>query len=133
MGVSTAIKRLQLRKAYSLVGGGTTLLEVLTDAGFAQLDVSSGGQIVAFTSSNGKTVAFARGNVTPDDWVELFSDLLDLYDTANAVLISGGATSPTDAQIYAEMMRRLKPVRSYHNDFSDLRIGRSNAEVEVAA
>lgn len=81
------------------------------------------GQRVTITSGNGQYVAFdssADGLRSPSDLMVFWADMLALYDTAKAALISSGNATPTEAQIVAEMLSRLRPVRSATADFSSV-------------
>lgn len=79
------------------------------------------GQQVTITSGNGQYVAFANseaGMRAPSEIMVFWADMLALYDASKAALISSGVTDPTEAQIVAEMLYRLRPVRSVVADFS---------------
>jgi hypothetical protein len=120
---SLAVARLWLRTVWASVPTtyATLLLALTTEAGL-KLDAVSAG-LVAGTSANGHSVQFSTPdkNLSAEDWAETASALLDLYDTVSAVLISSGITSPTDAQIYAEMIFRLQNVGKIATDFTQLR------------
>jgi hypothetical protein len=54
--------------------------------------------------------------------VEMWESLLSDYDTAKANLVASGIPTPTDAQIYAEMLANvLIATSSYGGDFTQLR------------
>ena len=126
--VRTDIKRLWLRERWSKVPGThATLLVSLQAQAFASVDGVKSGTISS-TSANGHAVAFETGNdqETPGDFAALGGEMLDHYDASNAALIASGIPTPTDLQIYTEMLDRLQSVRSYTKDYSDLRTGGVN-------
>lgn len=121
--VQAAIARLWLRSVYAKVPSPyVTLLSALKAELQTRLDAVSGGTIVS-TGANGHTTTLGPSdrNLNPEDWAETISELLDLYDRSSSVLVSSGIASPTDAQIYAEMMNRLQTVREVRADFTGIR------------
>lgn len=127
MEIGSRFKRAYLRRLYRAV---TTTLE---DKLNAELDTlvaaAERGKVIASTSARGTSVAFSvpgLGNPRQGEMVELIEELLTLHDDAEADLISGGYATPTDAQIYAEMLFRLQPVKSFTNTFTNLRAVRSS-------
>jgi len=81
------------------------------------------GQQVTITSGNGQYVAFnnsADGLRAPSDLMVFWADMLALYDASKAALISSGVSAPTEHQVVAEMLYRLRPVRSVTPDFSGI-------------
>lgn len=73
------------------------------------------------TSANGHAVQYSTSGPSAGDLVEFAGEAEDLYDTATAALVASGTASPTDSQIYTEMMDRLQPVSEYSSDFTLLR------------
>ncbi len=127
MEIGSRFKRAYLRRLYRAV---TTTLE---DKLNAELDTlvaaAERGKVIASTSARGTSVAFSvpgLGNPRQGEMVELIEELLTLHDDAEADLISGGYATPSDAQIYAEMLFRLQPVKSFTNTFTNLRAVRSS-------
>ena len=96
--------------------------ESLNALAFGSFKATSTGRYVTSTSAANRTVTFsippAGRGLTSTEVGELLSQLLDLYDQSEDALISAGITSPTDAQIYTEMMDRLIPRRVVRSDFS---------------
>jgi hypothetical protein len=110
-------KRAQLRVTYSGLSG-KTLLEALQDKHGAVTSALESGNLISGSSANGIGASFdTKGGINPAIALQAFDELLDLYDTCVATLTG----SPTDAAIYAAMMDRLLPLRSYKTDFSMLR------------
>ena len=107
----------------SLTGTATTyatLLIAIQAITAANFSVSTTGQIT-MTSANGRTVEFgSSGGATPVDFAESAGDLRDLYVDSKAALITSGIAAPTDAQIFTEMMDRLRAVKVATSDFSRL-------------
>lgn len=125
--IPSAIQQLWLRRifAQTSAGGGTvytTLILALQTVAFASLDAVKGGT-VASTTKNGHAVSFSNrdNGGTPDDYAALGGEMLELYDSARADLVASGITSPTDLQIYTEMLFRLRPVTSFRKDYSTMR------------
>lgn len=117
MAVSSAFARGLLRHVYSTVTHGATLLDKLNSLNNEAVHALESGKVLQQTTGNGRSVTFqvnANEGVTPTEMAEVYSRLLDLYDDAVA------AGNATDATRYAYMMARLKPIRSFRNDFSNL-------------
>ena len=122
--IATSVKRLWLRRQYALTtaGGGTlyaTLTLALQTEAFPRLDSISGG-LVSSTTARDRSVAFSNSDhgATTEDFAALSGDMLDLYDASRAALVAAGVSSPTDVQIYTEMLDRLQTVRQTTNDYS---------------
>jgi len=76
------------------------------------------------TSGGGHAVEFDNlSGFSPADISAMWSWFVDLYDDCSVLLVSSGITTPTEDQIYAEMMDRLHPVDRYEDNFSGLREG----------
>ena len=117
VAVSSAFARGLLRHVYSTVTHGATLLDKLTSLNNEAVHALESGKVLQQTTGNGRSVTFqvnASEGVTPTEMSEIYSRLLDLYDDAVA------AGNVTDATRYAYMLGRLKPIRSFRNDFSNL-------------
>jgi hypothetical protein len=117
VAVSSAFARGLLRHVYSTVTHGATLLDKLNSLNNEAVHALESGKVLQQTTGNGRSVTFqvnASEGVTPTEMSEIYSRLLDLYDDA----VSAG--NVTDATRYAYMMARLKPIRSFRNDFSNL-------------
>ena len=120
--VSTLVLKLWLRVIYAAVPATyATLSAGLLAVGTAKINATSSGEIMV-TAGNGHSITFSSGEseFTPGNFASGISKLLDDYDSARADLVSSGVTTPTDAQIYAEMMARLVPVRELTKDFSQM-------------
>jgi len=125
--VSTPEKRLWLRRQYALTvpGGGTTyatLILALQARAFLLADLVGAGA-VASTSAGDRSTSFSssdHGN-TPEDMAQLGGEMLDLYDVSRAALVTSGISSPTDAQIFTEMMDRLVAIRELTSSYTGLR------------
>jgi len=120
--VSTRYMRLTLRGLkWAADDGATTLAAVLKSAAQARLTQTESGKFLVGTAANGHTVSYAlptNGFLGPASAAEMISYLLDLYDVSEAALDG----TPTDQQIYDEMMLRLVPAREVHHDFAHLRV-----------
>lgn len=55
------------------------------------------------------------------DALKVARDLLDLYAESRADLVLDSVASPTDAQIYAEMMYRIEPASAAVSNFNLVR------------
>ena len=122
MAITTNWKRLFLRGVkWDAASGSVTLINQLKTVAQARLTDTAKGRALVSTSGNGRTVTFqipANGaGVTALEIVDLIEELHRLYESAVSYL--GG--SPTDDQIFAEMLRLLEPVVEVENDFSNLR------------
>lgn len=127
MAATTAFRRLFLRGLYAEATRlGLGLEAALTAAVGVNYAATKTGKVIIATGAAGRTVQFqlpSSGGLTPVEIGELVSDLFDLFDTCSTALISAGITSPTDAQIFAEMKARLQPVTEYRTDWSGMRVG----------
>jgi len=119
VGQSTLFKKAILRRCQrKAVTEGLTLLAALEALLIARVDENVSGRTIRATAGNGHSVEFeVPEGLTPVSMVELASELIDLYETARGYL--GG--SPTDAQVYAEMLGLLKPCDEVHSDFTLIR------------
>lgn len=129
--VSTKFKRSQLRRIWRTVPTpNATLLDALNAANdTASLSASTGSGSVVETSANGHSTKFADPNsasslVAPADIADMTSDLLDLYDSANAALIAAGTPTPSDEEIFEQMLAELQPAYESTPDFSNLHANR---------
>lgn len=125
--VPTDIKRLWLRRIYSLTtaGGGTaytTLTAALNAHAFVALDAIKGGTISS-TSARDHAVAFSNrdNGATPEDMAAMCGELLDLYDAARASLVYAGDASPSDSEIKDDMLDRLVAIAEYQPQFCNIR------------
>lgn len=122
MVISTDYKRLFLRGLKWDSGeNGQTLLANLKTAARARLTATSAGNFLIGSLANGHSAQYAlpmngRG-LSQQDLSELCEQTLILYDSAKLNL--GG--TPTDDQIFAEMLGLLAPVKSSTNDYTQLR------------
>ena len=92
----------------------TTLLAALQAMGGGTFSITSSGQIQS-VSANGHTVTFGQttSGASTTDYAENAAYLRDLYVWSKAALVSAGDASPTDAEIFDEMMHRLEPCVEY--------------------
>ena len=77
------------------------------------------GRLILGTSANGQSVTFAgpgQGSLQPNEVLALISWLIDRYDEAVVALGSG-----TDAEILAQMLAYIKPIKSYRYRYTTLR------------
>src|SRR5690348_8363520 len=79
----------------------------LKSAARARYSETSAGRLLIGTSGNNKSVTFAipqGAELTPTIIAELIGELLRNYDEAKAALVAAGTATPTDAEIYAELL-----------------------------
>lgn len=121
MAASSDIKRLFLRGIYATATAGEqSLSEVLNSLALGSYKANSAGKFISSSAASNRKVEFivppAGRGLTPSEIGEVLSQLLDLYDEAKAALVSVPIATPTDAQIFAEMMDRMKPRRLVRAD-----------------
>jgi hypothetical protein len=118
--VATTFKRLFVRIALkSAQEAGDTLLSVLMASAQSRIDATQSGKVLVASSVNGHSHTWQiPSDFSPQDAAEMVSEILDRYDEAKAKLVADGTTSPTDQQIYDELMDKLQPVKSISPDFS---------------
>lgn len=121
--VSTSVKRAFVRYLLRLaVTNSATLLATIEAASDARVVNAGGGKVLSMNQGNGHEVRFSfpEGFNTTDS-LELLSEIQDRYEEAKAALIDGGNATPTDSQVGADMLDKLRPVRSIAKDYSGLR------------
>jgi hypothetical protein len=126
MVASTHYTKAVLRTLYrTAVDRGVSLLEAIDEALKARVEATEDGLVVSSTESDGSRVAFSNPTTgaapSPKDLVETFSALRDYYDRTYDALVAAGTTSPTDAEIYLDMISTMAPVRSVAATYGDLR------------
>lgn len=100
------------------------MLAKLKELARARLDETQRGRVLVSTSGNGHSSTYEiPKDLSATDVVGMISQLIDRYEEAKAKLIEDGTASPTDTQIFDEMMAKLHPIRSVASDFRDLRVG----------
>jgi len=120
LSISVAVQRGELRRVARTCNGS---LESCIAEAYDKASSAAGGgsgQVVAATSANAHSVSFSepsKGAASPQDFAEMWSQLLDLFYAVKAGLPDGS----TDEAILAEMLFQLQPARTYRNDFSLLR------------
>ena len=121
MLLSADFKRAQLTRIYRQVVPGTRpLLTLIQEEADARAEAVAPGRSILSTSAGSHGVTFAtpgNGSIGEDTMSALWAEMERRYASALAEL--GG--TPTDAQIYATMMGRLYPVRSYSTQYTSLR------------
>lgn len=128
MAPTTDFQRSQLRLIYERLApaASKTLRVYLLDRLADLPSAVSGVGAVKSTSGAGHSVEFwgsRDGALSVQDAAGFYSNLLDLYDASSSALVSSGVTTPTEAQIYAEMMDRLRGVTETFDDYSEIRSG----------
>lgn len=116
MAASSDIKRLFLRGIYATAqAGGQSLSEALNALALGSYTSTSSGKFITSTMAAGRKVDFivppAGRGLTPLEIGEVLAQLLDLYEVCDAALQTIPIASPTDAQLFAEIMDRLQPRR----------------------
>lgn len=122
MAITTNWKRLFLRGAkWDAAAASRTLIAQLQVLAQARLTESGKGRVLVATAGNGRSTTFQLptngAGVTPLEVVDLIEELHRLYSTA----VSNLGGTPTDDQIFAEMLALLEPVVEVRNDYSGLR------------
>lgn len=136
MPVTTELRKLFLRGfKWDSEEQGLSLYDVLKAAARAQSKETQSGKILTGTAANGGSFTFtlpAQANgLSPYAVTETLSNLLDVYDAAVAYLISTGIPTPTDAQIFTEMMANLIPIKETFFDPSTTHFGTSQLPIVV--
>lgn len=98
-----------------------TLISVLEDAAFSQVESINGGLVLVSASQNGHSVQNEQlplsSGISAKDATDTLSGFLDNYETTKAALIAGGLTVPSDDVIFASMLEQLESVTSYKPNF----------------
>ena len=113
------------RQYRAAIDAGITFLAQLETESDARIAAIESGNSIASTAANGHATSFSNpdsARTSPMDAASLCGEMLREYETVKALLITSGIAAPTDAQIYAEMVDRQRPVRGFTTDFSQIRI-----------
>lgn len=114
-GVSTRAKRLFLRvMRKSAQDTGDSLYDTLMAVAEARVQASQSGKVLVGHSANGHDHSWQiPSDFNVSDASDLVSEILDRYDEASEKLVeTDDIESPTDTQIFNEMMDKLRPIRS---------------------
>lgn len=103
-----------LRYAYAqAVASSVTLVSYLTTLSSSSVTGIKDGSQIQSVSTNGHSTSFSFNGLNPVD----VADLLEyLHTLREDVYVQLGGT-PTDAQVYAEMMYQLQPVTEVRETF----------------
>lgn len=110
--LSADFKYAWLGKVYRATNPATFLGRLESEADDAVTALSASGSIKS-TSGNNKSVEFfgpGDTGLSSTELGNLTGEMLRLYSLSRSALVSSGVASPTDAEIYAEMLYRLDPV-----------------------
>ena len=122
MDVSTTFKRSYLRRLYrAAVAASVTLSAKLDSEQDAIVATAERGQTIAGTSAKGHSVNYSvpgNGAPTQSEMAEVIEELVTLYEFVDAI-----TDVDTDAERLAEMLHRLKPVKTFRKSFTSLRHG----------
>jgi hypothetical protein len=129
---ATRVRRAFLRSLLdSAQETGGTLLDALKCASKARVSAGSGGRVLVGHSSNGHQNEWeVQSDLTQVDAIEMVEDLRTRYDEARAYLIAEGTASPTDTQIFNEIMSHLVRRTSYAIDHYEARLEPSESSEE---
>lgn len=125
---STAHKRLFVRHLLEAAqSGSTTIIALLKSYTTSRITETASGKVIVAHTGNGHSAQYQ----IPDDWspedaIELLSDIRDRYVEAKEKLEDvDDISDPTDTQIHNEMLDKLPrgARRSPRSDFTYLRIG----------
>lgn len=123
MVATTADKQAWLKRILrkSVTNGIALKTQLGTDLD-AAVDGVATGEIQAI-AGNGLSTTFAGSSTSfkPTEVVRLLNELDNRYDAAKAALIARGTASPTDSEIFDEIMLLLVPIRRMMSDFTDIR------------
>lgn len=119
MSVRTTDKRALLRVIqWGAQSARTSLAVALQTALQGHVDEVGGGKVLVGTQANGQSVSFQLpASFDAVSAMRAVSELYDLYEQSAAALDSGAS----DAAIFAEMMDRLKAVKTFQTDHRFLR------------
>lgn len=99
-----------------------TIADVLAECATAQVKKTAGGITLIAGSGNGHSYNIlpnAGEGLTPLNFAEMLSEILDKYDDAKAALTVDDV-APAEPAIYEEIMRTLVSVREVGADFSGM-------------
>ncbi len=103
--------------------GGLTLRESLRNAEKSVGELVANGSI-ANVSKNASSHSYAfsgAGSLTTAEVARAWRQLITLHDDCLASFVAAGTSEPTDAELHAEMMARLRPVYRTRLDLTLLR------------
>jgi hypothetical protein len=116
MGVRYSLKRLFLRGIkWDADTSSITLLQALEAVAKARWEDIKDGRVISSTGQGGAQVAFSfPSGIDPHAVAELASEMLDRYEAATVLL----GESPTDDEIFIEMMSGIGRITATRPDFS---------------
>lgn len=124
--VSTPFKRALLREFFwSAEEKGGTAYDAIKCALRCKVEHAGQGIFLVGSTALGNAVTYqlptdGRG-YSPSEILEAVEELLTRHEAATAALIAAGTPTPTEAQILAEMLALLVPIREVFSDYKDLR------------
>lgn len=124
--VSTPFKRALFRVFCTKAEAkGGTILDELNTALCGKVEHAGMGLFLVGTSSDGTSTSYAipsagRG-YGPSEILEAIEELITRHEQAVAAIIAAGTPTPTEAQIKAEILALLVPIREVFSDFTSLR------------
>ncbi len=122
--VSTGVKRAYLRFASrSAKKSGLTLLATLQAFSDSRVKQTGGGKVLIATRANLHEDQFSiPQDFNTTDAIEMAENMETRYEEALAFLIADGNPTPTDDQLFAEIIGKLNRVASVANDFTRIRL-----------
>lgn len=106
------------------VASGDSFLATIKAARKAAFEISSSGRVLTSSAANGHSHVFELLKAfSPIDALNLMQEIRNRYTEANEYLVEEeDIESPTDAQIYAEMIDKIHPVKDVLNDYYGARV-----------
>lgn len=120
MAITSTDRRRTLRGIYkaALNNGVSLATQLETERDAAEALVSTGARTIQSVTGNGLATTFAddgAAGMQPVDRARMIEEIIDTVDDANASL-----TTPTDAELFAEAMHRLRGVTEVRSSFTSL-------------
>lgn len=121
MRISTNQRRSLLRSAWNAAQLVSLPLRTkLESLSVSSADSFSSGRTIASTAGNGHSVSFSTPGaavISPPDTAEVYEELIVLFDQ----IVADSPNLTDDESIFAEMIARLVPAYSSHNDYTNCR------------
>jgi hypothetical protein len=123
---SASFRRAWLGRVYrSRETSGRTLIDALNYEVDTRSAAVESGQVISSVEANGNKVDFSttdNAGISQVGIVEIASQMVELYESAQSYLLALNGTDPDDAAIYAQMNARLRQrVNRYSDSFLLLR------------
>lgn len=126
MNVSTDFKRAIIKTVKDQADAvPQSFISLLASLRAGKVTANWDGYSVQMTAGNGRTTALQlpsgiQRDLSPQGMVELFSRIEDDYADAKQTLVSGGNATPTDQEIYNQLLLETRAIKGFTSNWAYL-------------